>query len=266
MITLTKDEIRELISLSRHGMRLYLHLRSDYQGAKTNYDVSEICKALEFSKRTLYRCIKELYPYLECNTVKNTITITFYRFCDKSVTVSDRIGTRERDLNSISADGSDELQNVSITSCNSIHTLSCAKSVTASDKSVTGNRNEYELDENFYSALEDLGIRVDDELKGLLKFVGAYEVTAIYNRIMWDSTIRKPATIFLKELDKACKAKRDQIDDRPIPEVFSVSETRSESLEWIFNSYPHSFEEAATYYGYTLPEIEKFLSERNPEN
>ena len=132
----------------------------------------------------------------------------------------------------------------------------------------------YSLNEEFYEKLQDIGIRVNDKLKAQLDYVGAEEVTEIYDRIMWDEAIRKPSTIFLKEVGKVAREKRkaEVENGKHASNYLTWAGSREFSLTQIYDqckSFKNwskegiigEWKKRSSYFGYTEPEMNLFQRE-----
>ena len=130
------------------------------------------------------------------------------------------------------------------------------------------------MNEEFYEQLRNIGIKVNDKLKAQLDYIGAEEVTEIYDRIMWDEAIRKPSTIFLKEVGKVVKERRkEEAENRIHASSYKTwAGSREFSLRQIYDqcqSFKNWSKEGiirewwrrSSYFGYTESEMSLFEKE-----
>ena len=293
---ITSDSFRnELVTLSidtdlpTHAVRLFNYFMGTYTYEWQEYDLEVISKKMEISKTTLYRALKGLVKkgYVEkTQTAKNLTRIKIQSLNFKSEIENFKSEIETAPIRNIKRERVYifVLFNIIfwILNKNIFSSLSDIpyRENKISDLKSSNFRSEifteqiYSLAEEFYQQLQEIGIRVNDKLKAQLDYVGAEKVTEIYDRIIWDAAIRKPSTIFLKELGKAVNEKRkvESENRRQASNYRTWAGSRELSLQQIYQEYKSYknlskeqiiklWRDKSTFFGYTEHEIDLFKKE-----
>ena len=297
MITLTHEEMVTLMrELSGPGFKVYMYFMSTYTHEWQEYDVKVINEETDISRSAIYRALNDLIKkgYIKKNeTPQRLIRIRVERSSPKSGTGNPKSGTgiqhiknikRERDYLFI-------LINIIFLILNRNISLSLSdipyrenpipKVGLANPKSGTGIEqiNLFSsFSEEFYQQIEEMEINLNAELKRRLEYLGIDFVSDLYYRTIWDRRVRKPGTIFLREVLKAYRKKRDdekEVEEKRVEETgkyFSVAGSRELSMRQIYDEYKstknfskekiiESWRRKSIYYGYTESEMNLFKRE-----
>jgi hypothetical protein len=289
MITLPDGQVITLMNeLSNQGFKVYMYLLDTYTHEWQEYSLKNIAIQLNISKPTVHRALNDLAQkqYIETNKDKSLIAVRIQTPCftdetpcftDETPTVHIRNIKRERVYIFILLNiiflilNKNNFLSLSDIPYRGQNLASSVSSVKQPVSSVKQPEQIYSLNEEFYEQLRNIGIRVNDRLKAQLDYVGAEEVTEIYDRIIWDETIRKPSTIFLKEVGKAVKEKRKaEAENRTQTSNYRTwAGSRELSIREIYDSYKNSkntrkekliefWRKKSSFYGYTEAEMDLF--------
>ncbi len=292
MITLSNDEMLTLLDeLTAQELRVYMYLVSTNTHEWTEHSIRKLAKALKAGRRTIQKNLESLKSkqYIE---TKQAETFT-------AVRIETRWSQMEPPWSQTEPPSFTSIRNIKrervyyfillkiiflfsnknyFLSLSDIPYMEQKGGVKWSHPGVKRSHppEKYSLTGEFYEQVRDMGIRMNDKLKAQLDYVGAEEVTGIYERIIWDEAIRKPSTIFLKELAKAVKEKQKaETENRRQASNYQTWEgSRELSLKEIYDSYRRNrnmkqekvikfWKEKSKYFGYTETEIAEFLENQD---
>ncbi len=298
MITLTNDEMLTLLDeLTAQELRVYMYLASTYTEEWTEHSIRKLAKVLKAGKTTIQRTLKSLKEkkYIETKEAESFTAVRLKRGCTQNGTQEQVIctqnGTQEQVICTQNGTPNVPIRNIKrervyiifllniiflFLNKNNFSSLSdipyrVQKGVPEMGHPVPemGHpEQKYSFSEQFYQQIEELGIRVNAELKRRLDLLGAEKVTDLYYQVTWDNSIRKPGTIFLKEIMKAYEKKKKEKDERQkeASNYRTWAGSRELSMRDIYLSYKNlskeklikSWRNKSKFFGYTEEEMDLF--------
>ena len=287
MITFTNEEMLALIDeLTAQELRIYLYLLSTNTQEWAEISVRKISKALKAARKTIQKALVGLmeknYIKIKENEEFTEIKILGGGWQPKWPPGQPKWPPHEEHIRNIKRERVYYifLFNIIFLFLQKNNFLSLSDipyreqkggSESGHPGSESGHPQIYSLGEEFYQQIRELGIKVNDELKQRLELLGWEKVSDLYYQVTWDNSIRKPGTIFLREITKAYEEKRkEEAENRKEASNYKTwAGSRELSLKEIYLSYKNMKKEKlvkcwrdkSSFFGYTEEEMSIFEEE-----